>query len=232
MERIVRDGIEFYRQCKCLKERIAKNRLAFAAIPEVYKDCKLKDFRLDVYTKEREVARKVCKGIKLYVDNFEQMKERGLGLYLYSNSKGSGKTRLISSIANELLKNYQVKFATSQRIIEEIKKSWDKNSEYTESKIINDLCNADILIIDDFGVEKISSWVNDKFYYIINERYIKKRITMFTSNESLETIEYDERIMSRIKENTLQFHFPEESIRERIMRQNENELAEMMGEQT
>ena len=62
------------------------------------------------------------------------------------------------SLANELMdKGVQVKFATSLQILSEIKKSWDKNSEYqSESELINQLSATDVLIIDDFDVERFT----------------------------------------------------------------------------
>ncbi len=203
-----------------------KRKLRFADIPEQFKDMTLSNFRADVYKEQKSKAeiKEACNIIKAYLNSFEEQKQNGMGLYLYSKVKGSGKTRMIASIANELVKNHQVKFAVSTSIISEIRNTWRKDSQYSESKLLNDLSTVDILIIDDFGTEKVVDWINDKYYHIINERYINKKVTMFTSNENLFTLQYDERITSRIKEKSYEISFPEESIRDHIAVSNNEEI--------
>lgn len=120
---------------------------------------------------------------------------------------------MITSIANELIqKKYQVKFATSTAILNEIKKTWNNQAE-SESNLLDELSKVEVLCIDDFGIEKCVTWMNEKYYHIINERYINKKVTLYTSNYPLESLEYDERIKSRIMERNLQVAFPAESIR-------------------
>ncbi len=75
--------------------------------------------------------------------------------------------------------------------------------------MLDALCTTDILVIDDFGVERPADWINDKLYQILNERYINRKVTIFTSNESLETLQYDDLASpNRIKERTYQYRIP------------------------
>lgn len=219
-------------ECKCgIRQRqIMENRLSFANIPESFEDARLDTFDIEFYedAKSRGMAANAVKAIKFWLGNLEEMHEQGMGLYLYSATKGSGKTKMAVSIANELMqeKKMQVKFSTSLQILNEIKASWDKNeSKYSESKLLDFLSTAEILIIDDFGTEQSDkSWINERFYHIINSRYIDRKVTIFTSNMSLKGLQYDERITNRIKERTFQVPFPEESIREIIARKNTEKL--------
>ena len=131
------------------------------------------------------------------------------------------------SLANELMdKGIQVKFATSLQILAEIKKSWDKNSEYqSESERINQLSTTEVLIIDDFDVEQGGkAWISERFYQIINSRYMDKKVTIYTSNSGIESLGYDDRIVNRIKERSFVLPFPEESVRDKIAKENMNEL--------
>lgn len=220
------------RECKCgLRQRqIMNSRLSFANIPESFKDVRMSNFDETIY-KDANSQNKIhtaVKAIKYWLDNFEAMNERGMGLYLYSETKGSGKTRMAVSVANELIyeKHIQVKFATSLQILNEIKASWDKQDrEYSEIKLLDFLCTSKILIIDDFGTEQAKDWIGEKFYQIINSRYVDKKITIFTSNARIDLLKYDDRITNRIKERTFQIPFPEESVRDIIARQNMKELA-------
>lgn len=218
----------------CYQKMIMNSRLSFANIPESFKDMRIDTFKTDLYSTQsnRNKAVSALKAIKYWLHDFESMKQRGMGLYLYSSVKGSGKTRMAASIANELIyeKQTQVKFATSLQILNEIKASWDKQDrEYSESRLLDFLGTTKVLIIDDFGVENSErDWIREKFYHIINTRYVDKKITIFTSNAQLESLRYDERIINRIKERTYQIPFPEESVRDIIARDNMRDLAEMI----
>lgn len=217
----IRDGIEFAKPCRCREKAALKRRIRFADIPETFRDMQLKTFSINAYQTEngKETARLACKIIKAYLESFESEKENGMGLYIHSNTKGSGKTRMAASIANELIEKYGcvVKFSTSTKIISEIKKTYDHNFDsVTESQLMEDLAMTDVLVIDDFGTENVTPWVKDKFYQIINQRYVNRDVMIFTSNESLKTLSYDDRIRSRIKERCYQVDFPEESVRDHL----------------
>lgn len=225
---VKKDGIERAVPCKCRERAVMSRRLRFADIPEAFRGMDLKTFRMDVYRNpdSKKKVSDACKIIKTYLDDFEKQKEQGMGLFIWSRTKGSGKTRIAAGIANELMKSYAVKFAVSLTILQEIKNTWRKDAEYSESHLLDALSTADVLIIDDFGVECPADWINDKLYQIINERYINRKVTIFTSNESLETLQYDDRITNRIKERTYQIAFPEESVRDHIAERHREEMIE------
>lgn len=224
-------GYFFAKECRCgiRKKQITENYLSFANIPENFENVNLKNFDLSIYTKpENQKRAKIAfKAAEYWLNEFENMNNRGMGLYFYSEAKGSGKTRMAISIANELLysRHIQIKFCTSLQILNEIKSTWNKESVQTEEKLLSFLSKTEVLIIDDFGIEQLEKpWITDRFYSIINSRYMNKKITLFTSNRHVDQLECDERIADRIKECTFQIPFPEESIRKIIATENMNEL--------
>lgn len=229
------NGYEMAKPCECQDKAILSKRLRFADIPAAYKDLKLNTFNLHAYQTidGRNLAAIAAKTVKYYLDNFPDMQSRGMGLYFFSNVKGSGKTRMAAGIANELLKSHQVKFAVSTTIIREIKRTWEKSGagareegRQNESQLLDALGMTEILIIDDFGTEQVAPWINDRFYQIINDRYVNKKVTIFTSNIELDKLQYDDRITNRIMESTYQIHFPEESIRGYIAKKNTQEMIQ------
>lgn len=215
-------------QCGIRKKTILQNQLKFAEIPEMYKECTFANLRSNVYRlpESKEIFIQAAKAVKYWIENIVQMQKQGIGLYVCSSVKGSGKTRFVCSLANELMQKHQkaVKFTTSLKIIEEIKATWNSQNKSSENKLINDLTYADVLIIDDFGAESGKDWINEKFYGIINGRYTDKKITIFTSNYSISQLKYDDRITNRILERSLEIPFPEESVREHIADAMKQEL--------
>jgi len=207
----VKDGISTGIPKPCYTKCMMELKLQFACVPIKYKESRLKDFRLDYYRgNDQQLIEKAVLCVKYYLSG-----KSNKSFYFYSKEKGSGKTMLMSILANELIEqNKQVKFATAPEILSEIKNTWNKNGEYTENKLITDIVNASILVIDDYGIsDKPSKWENDKFYEIINNRYIKNMPTFFTSNSSINDLNVDSRIKSRIAEMCIEVKFPEVSVR-------------------
>lgn len=225
------NGRDVMRECSngCRSKILHERTLRFADIPEAFRDVRLDNFRKEVYREpeSREKIVDVAKAVRYWLRGFSEFWKAGVGLYFYSATKGSGKTRLMVSIGNELMEKYgvRVKFATSLQILDEIRRTWDgAGKEQTESRLLNSLITTEILMIDDFGVEQEKGWVNEKFYSIINGRYIGRKVTLFTSNQRLDDLHYDSRIVSRIQERVFQIPFPEESVRKNIAEQLRKQL--------
>ncbi len=228
-------GVEYATPCKCRERKVMDRRLRFAELPDSLKTIRLNTFNLRRYTRDesREIAAVACRGVKFYLENLDAMIEKGMGLYLWSEEKGSGKTRMAASIANALMLEHgiQVKFATSLNILQEIKNTWGQDgNKQQEGYLLDALQTVKVLVIDDFGTEEAKDWIREKFYQIINERYLNKLPTILTSNFPLDGLNYDRRITNRLQENTFQIHFPEESVREAIAKENaEYMLNSMIG---
>lgn len=161
-----------------------------------------------------------------------EIRETGKGLYFYSQTKGSGKTRLAVSIANDLIqkKIIAAKFATTIQILDQIKATWggEWKNEETEQKLIQEIVSVPVLVIDDIGVEAVKPWINERFYNILNGRMIEKRVTIFTSNCRMEELNFDDRIINRIIKMALPVQFPDESIRTAIARKENDDLLDRL----
>ncbi len=225
----VEDGVEYYGICECKKIRIMESKLQFATIPKEFDGYTVESFDLGLYqspdAKEKaEMAKMLCTN---YVNDFLEIKKSGKGLYMYSYTKGSGKTRMAASIANDIITKYKisVKFATTLQILDEIKRTWADDSEAAgEQKFLQDIIHVPVLVIDDIGVERSTSWVNEKFYNILNGRMIQKQITIFTSNCAMENLLFDERIINRILKMALPVPFPDEAVRTSLAKAENREF--------
>lgn len=124
-----------------------------------------------------------------FCEKWEEVKNKGLGMYIYGDI-GTGKSLLTACIGNYLLnKNVSVLFTNFLNIAKQIKLSFYNNG-MSESEFIERLTEVDLLIIDDLGTENFMkdgerTWIQTKIYDVINLRWVKKKSTIFTSNESL-----------------------------------------------
>ena len=128
------------------------------------------------------------------------------GLFLWGNP-GTGKTLLSSIILTELILRHSAEgrfIKISRTFFSRLKATFVEGSEtYGKSSIIeSDLANADILVIDDFGVQRDSQWEQETLYNLVDARYEAEKFTIYTTNNNPATYKelFGGRILSRIKE--------------------------------
>ena len=140
----------------------------------------------------------------MYAVNYEKIQPKGMGMYLYGKS-GAGKTYLTACIANMLLNaGKQVVFVNVNTILTEIRYAYSQRG--SERPIIERYVTSDLVIFDDIGTEKYTkaseavSFAQDKFFQIIDGRYIRQKPTIFTSNYSLQELVDERGIMLKTVE--------------------------------
>ena len=137
------------------------------------KDYNFNNFKVtDVNKKEVAIAKDYAK--KCINDEQEN------GLIITGNS-GVGKTHLAASISNELIeKDKLVLMGRLTSLLDMIKETFKDNSK-SENELIELFSNVDMVVIDDLGTEKISSWALDKLYTIIENRNENKLPIIITT---------------------------------------------------
>lgn len=179
-------------------------------IPFEYLDKTAKDFDWNIYgSGSLEMERKLTNA---FVLNFQKFRKEGKGIYIYSSTKGTGKTYLSYCLANEVMRRYDVnvKFTSILEYLDLTKKGYSSMADKEEK---DGIAKATVLILDDIGVEVSREWVNTTLYQLINYRYANKLITIITSNYPVEQLKFDDRIKDRINAMCLPLHIPEVSIR-------------------
>jgi DNA replication protein DnaC len=190
-----------------------------SSIPVVFYDKNYESFNWNIYrdnsgkiidmTKKKNLVEDFLKG-------FNEWSKEGLGLYIHSKTKGSGKTFLASCLCNELMERYAIKtrFVSATNLLD-IAQSGDQNSpdEYKREPI-KLLCNCKLLVLDDIGQKKTGAqWMDDILFRIVDDRYTQKLVTIYTSNMSIQGLEVDERIKERMIKVACSVSLPEYNVR-------------------
>ena len=122
-----------------------------------------------------------------YVSHWEEMKTNGFGIYLWWNV-GTWKTHTASAIANELIEKnlVEVMFVSFSEVANRVRKSFDDSN--SDKQLFDDMREVELLVIDDFGMEKPTDWLKEQIFLVINARYENRRPIIITSNQSVEDI--------------------------------------------
>lgn len=123
-------------------------------------------------------------------------------LFLYGDT-GVGKTFLSNCIAKELIdRAFSVIYLTSFELFDTLAKSKFEKDAAAET-MCEHIFDCDLLIIDDLGTELANSFTVSHFFLCLNERLLRMKSTIISTNLSLESLVdiYSERTFSRITSN-------------------------------
>jgi DNA replication protein DnaC len=123
------------------------------------------------------------------------------GWLLLQGGYGAGKTHLAAAVANYAVgMGVPTLFLTVPDLLDTLRFSYGSDDTSFEERF-NDIRNAKLLILDDFGTQNATGWAQEKLFQIVNYRYINKLPTVVTTNLALDEIE--PRIRSRLADPDL-----------------------------
>lgn len=136
-----------------------------------------------------------------FVRQFPERRQIGEGL-LFTGGFGSGKTRLAAAILNEVQEQYgqTVRADVVPDLLQRLRQTYDAGAPASEDRVLQPLLRADLLLLDDIGAERVSEWVQERLFLVIDHRYRRRQPTLFTTNLHPEDLEekLGGRIVSRI----------------------------------
>lgn len=119
------------------------------------------------------------------------------GWLVLEGTYGCGKTHLAAAVANERLKHGDVVlFITSPDLLDHLRATFGPDAESDYDETFDRVRNAQLLILDDLGVENPSPWAQEKLFQLLNHRYTMRLPTIITTNQSIDKL--DPRIRSRV----------------------------------
>lgn len=214
------NGYEFFLAPDKVTQEETSFRRERAMMPFEFLGLTGKDFCWNRYRADTEKSKDM---INKYIIRYSAFRNKGIGLYIYSGTKGSGKTMLACCLLNEIAKRYagSVKFINILDFLEMTKKGFNGTDEDVAA-----IYQAGLLVMDDIGVQMSREWIETALYRLINERYSNRAPIIYTSNMPVESLKMDDRITDRIDSTTLPVKLPEESIRNEVRKQEKDRLLE------
>ena len=174
---------EYARRCGCRRGSGAwsareADPLQAAGVPPSHRQCTLGNFRPRTPALSAALDRALA-----YCHRFADGRQGdGLGLVFWGGPS-TGKTHLAVAVLSELAANHDVagRFCDFTALLGEIAHSYDRASMTSESKVLEAVLTADLLVLDDLGSRRMTDWAADTLFSIVNGRYMARRPTVITT---------------------------------------------------
>lgn len=208
--------------CECQKKEVINQAKLLLGETAPVKSCTFEKFSLNYYPdvidpqlniSQRQHMTKILNFCKDYANNFTK---KAQGLIMYGGT-GLGKTHLSLAIANVVIeRGYGVYYNSIQNIMEKLERE-HFGRKTTEESEKDSITSADLLIIDDLGVEFVTQFTIAALHDIINTRLLKGLPTIISTNLEMDEIyeKYTQRIASRLFGNSMPLAFCGKDIRQK-----------------
>ncbi len=199
-------------KCSCLKRAIIDEIYEQSNLKKILEKENFSTFSFDYYTNDyidptirlspRNNMENIYNRCKEFIRDFDTQVDN----LIFVGNPGVGKTFMANCIASELLASgHTVIYLTAFQLFDLFEKIKFNNGDNTKDfqAQFDYILDCDLLIIDDLGTELNNTFVNVQLYLCINERYLRNKSTIISTNYNINDIKnmYSERIFSRIASN-------------------------------
>jgi DNA replication protein DnaC len=122
------------------------------------------------------------------------------GWLVLMGNPGNGKTHLAAAIRNELRANdAPVAFVNWPEFLDYLRQAFDPNKARGDNYAarFDTVAKASVLILDDVGAARLTEWVEEQLYRLLDMRTVNNMPTVITTNCNPEELGH-ERIVSRL----------------------------------
>jgi len=170
------DGVSRVTRCDCIREKAFERRLRDARIPPRYQRCTLDSF----VTYPNEELLRTIESARRFAQAFPVVRK---GLMLIG-PPGIGKTHIAVSVLKHAISQTGARglYYDTRALLRDIRSTYNPVTHTAEMDVIRPVMEAELLVLDDLGAERLTDWVEETMSLIVNTRYNERRPTIFTSN--------------------------------------------------
>jgi len=191
-------GFQEGRMCHCFRQQIITLLYKQSNIQELLQTENFSTLSYSYYEGEALTHfQNAVRNCQAFIRDFDSSYRN---LFFYGTA-GTGKSFLSCCVAKELLdKGRSVLYFSSTALFETLSQGLSHQNRDELSDTYEDLYHCDLMIIDDLGTELTNHFVSTQLFALLNERHIRKKSTVISTNLSLEELRnrYSDRIFSRI----------------------------------
>jgi DNA replication protein DnaC len=151
--------------------------LRASGIPERVKGCSFANYRAD--SDDQKAAMQVAMD---FAEAFDARKKSGDSL-IFAGRPGTGKGHLAAAVMRKLIPEYLPIYTTCLDMIRSVRETWRKDSRHSESQVLQEYEDADLLIIDEIGVQYGTDGEQTIIFDVLDRRYRQMRPTIFITNQ-------------------------------------------------
>ena len=169
--------------CDCRLQGRAERMEERAQIPPLYRNASFENFSLPGPENpiERRDITTVYLAAKRYAQDFPNEARPGL---LLIGEQGTGKTHLAVAALRRIIleKGFEGLFCNYQNLLDRIRSGYDSNSNSSDREAYRVALDADVLLLDDVGAHRVTSWVEDTINSIVTYRCDNRKPLIATTN--------------------------------------------------
>ena len=131
--------------------------------------------------KANRQQRESLEGAFRYATNYAQDPE---GWLVFLGPTGCGKTHLIHAIANERLKRgHEIIYCQVADLLDHLRVTYSPESTVTYDRLFEEVRNAPLLALEDFGTYHPTPWAREKLHQILVHRHYAGLPTLITATD-------------------------------------------------
>lgn len=221
--------------CKCAAERREREeserreyeRMSYMTMlrSEAFHDMPTAGWRFDHAVVTPQLAK-----AKEYAANWDSFKQDGIGLLLFGDV-GTGKSYAAGCIANALIDRLEsVLFVGMSDVVNRMQGNFGADRDH----YMKSLMRPDLLILDDLGSERSTSFGKERVFDVVNNRLLSGKPMIITTIIPLNVMQKaadldDRRIFDRILEVCVPIMFDGDSFRKSTAADNLKKAARLLG---
>lgn len=192
------------------RQKRFREKLDSAELPALFRGRTLGN-----YVAETEEQRHALAVAQDYATNFAEHRQAGDWL-VFLGRPGTGKSHLAAAIMQHVLVHGTAYYTTALGLVRMLRDCWDDGAARTEAQVWATLMQADLLVIDEIGVQFGSDAETLQINELLDRRYRELRPVILLSNLSVSGLRevLGDRIMDRLRQKARVVPFRWDSYRQ------------------